>query len=174
MTLPIGRLSDLCQVKEKAYYQPIITGCIRMTGFCVRDWYAENGAKERSAAWNTWANILTPRSQHVENYSGHVPGFGYFSRLCVPSETWMKTCGCLSRKFEICRNFGFCKGSIVGKQYPAKVCLSGEFRGFALADKCCAPDFINAQDSIAARIFTLAHDTCTLMDWNQPASPTRT
>jgi len=49
------------------------------------------------------------------------------------------------------------QSGVVGNNTRRKLSVQ-EFRGFALADKFAPLVFINAQDSVAARIFTLAHE----------------
>jgi Zn-dependent peptidase ImmA (M78 family)/DNA-binding XRE family transcriptional regulator len=120
-----------------------------------RDWYSEWRKSEGLAPFefigkftiqDKPSDIVQDMRQVLDippDYASHMKTWDDHLRLFVQK---VEHCGIL-----------VLQSGIVGNNTHRKLSLE-EFRGFTLADKYAPLIFVNAQDSIAARIFTIVHE----------------
>ncbi|HMD90773.1 MAG TPA: ImmA/IrrE family metallo-endopeptidase [Anaerolineaceae bacterium] len=120
-----------------------------------RDWYAEWRKAEGLAALEFVGkyNIWSPPEEIIRNMRQVLSISPDFASQFT---TWDEHLRQLIQKVESAGILVLQSG-IVGNNTRRKLSLN-EFRGFTLADEFAPLIFLNAQDSIAARIFTLVHE----------------
>jgi Zn-dependent peptidase ImmA (M78 family)/DNA-binding XRE family transcriptional regulator len=120
-----------------------------------RDWYRE-WRQEEGAAPFEFVGKYSPRSKPENIVRDMRQVLDVLQGFADKIGTWDLHLRLLVQQVEAAGILVLQSG-IVGNNTRRKLSVQ-EFRGFALADKFAPLVFINAQDSIAARIFTLVHE----------------
>lgn len=153
MALPIADFRSL-PGQEKAEISPnlqdVLDDALRK-----RDWYAEWRKGEGLTALE-YVGKYSPQSPTVEIIQDMRRVLEIAPNFASHVKTWDEHLRLLVQKVEAAGILVLQSG-VVGNN-TRRALLVSEFRGFALADQFAPLIFINAQDSIAARIFTLAHE----------------
>jgi Zn-dependent peptidase ImmA (M78 family)/DNA-binding XRE family transcriptional regulator len=140
--------------KEKASFsidlQAVLDDALRK-----RDWYKEWREQEGNAPYE-FVGKFSPRTKPAEIVQDMRQVLDIMPGFAAEMRTWDQHLRQFVQKVEFAGILVLQNG-IVGNNTHRKLSVP-EFRGFALADKFAPLIFINAQDSAAARIFTLAHE----------------
>ena len=153
MTIPIADFRTF-PGKEKANISPNLQSVLD-DALRKRDWYAEWRKGEDLPALEL-VGKYSIRSQSEEIIQDMRQVLDIPTDFVTHLTTWEEHLRIFVQKVESAGVLVLQSG-IVGNNTSRRLSLA-EFRGFALADEFAPLIFINAQDSIAAKIFTLAHE----------------
>lgn len=153
ITIPVTDFRTLPR-NEKASFslnlQEVLDDALRK-----RDWYKEWRQQEGIVPFE-FVGKYTTRSKPAEIVQDMRQVLDILPGFTEEIKTWDQHLRQFVQKVESAGILVLQSG-IVGNNTRRKLSLQ-EFRGFVLADKLAPLIFINAQDSTAARIFTLAHE----------------